>query len=95
MKKYKKNLNKIIPLISPINMARGIKRFLVKDKKILVIGTAHKVGSTWLYNMVFEAAWFYPGIMGTKKKYFESGTLLLDKEGCLETIAKKERILHI
>jgi len=48
------------------------------EKRIVIVGSAHRVGSTWLYHMLKDIGGFDAGIDLIPKKYDECGTVVLD-----------------
>jgi hypothetical protein len=51
-----------------------------EDQNIVIVGSAHKVGSTWLYELVRDLGGYRLPLMRLPKDYFEFGVLKLDNE---------------
>lgn len=56
------------------------KGLIPSKRLIVVVGTAHKVGSTWLYGMIKDIGGFELGIKYIPQDFVEAGTIILEPE---------------
>jgi hypothetical protein len=64
-----------------------LKRKLCQEKMVVVVGTAHKVGSTWLFNLVKNLGHFEEISKQLPAKLQDNRTLLLDRPESLEYLS--------
>jgi hypothetical protein len=64
----------------PKHIWRHFKRLALGKRLIVVVATAHKVGSTWLYSMLKSLGDFEVGSNFISSEFLQSGTILLEPE---------------
>lgn len=92
MQNFNRNYNKITKAIREVLNFRchwiNFRRCIRKENLVVVIGTAHKVGSTWLYGLLKDLGHFEVGSIWFPRKFMESGTILLEKPRVLEYMTR-------
>ena len=73
-----KVINKLPSLL--LERTLRLKRKIFDENRIVIVATPHKVGSTWLFNLIKDSARLENGINHLPLDRIESGTLLLDKD---------------
>jgi hypothetical protein len=73
--RYKKVL---MDVLNPKHIGINVKRRIRNENLVVIIGTAHRVGSTWLYELIKDSAAFELGSIWLPKEYKQTGTILLE-----------------
>ncbi len=55
-------------------------RFVIRKRLVVVVGTAHKVGSSWLYGMLRDVGYFEPGLHQVSPQFHQTNTFLLEPQ---------------
>jgi len=71
-------------LLNPATYLPAIKRRLGSRAMIVVVGSAHKVGSTWLYELLLDLNSFERGSLFLPGKFKELGTVRFETQGADE-----------
>ena len=73
-----KVINKLPSLL--LESTLRLKRKILGENRIVIVATPHKVGSTWLFNLIKDSARLENGINHLPPDKIETGTLLLDTD---------------
>ena len=73
-----KVINKLPSLL--LKSTLRLKRKILGENRIVIVATPHKVGSTWLFNLIKDSARLENGINHLPPDKIETGTLLLDTD---------------
>ncbi len=82
-----KYMRRITDLVNPVRISIHLKRRILKENLIVVLATAHRVGSTWLYEMIRDLASFERGSIFLPRQFNQTGTILLEAPGAISYLA--------
>jgi Sulfotransferase domain len=70
-------------LRAAVRRARELSRRLRNDRMVVIIGSANRVGSTWLYDMIAQLGHFQGGYERLERGYQEAGCVVLGDQAVL------------